>query len=338
MKQFIQHLIEGRDLSQQDAHEALTTIMKGEATPAQIAAFLTALRLRGETPEIVAGAAQAMREAFTPVTSIHPDAVDTCGTGGDGLNTFNISTTAAFVTAGAGVPVAKHGNRNVSSMSGSADVLTALGVNIAITPDQMGACLKEIGLAFLFAPSLHPAMKHAIGPRREIGIRTLFNVLGPISNPASTRRGVLGVFSKEMVKLVADALASLGTIHLLVVHGDDGLDEITNTTSTSISEVKDGKVESYKVSPQDFGLSVSKIDDLKGGDPEANASITRRILQGETGAKRDIVLLNAGAAIYAGGKAESLAEGIQKATESIDSGAAGQKLAQLIAFTTACTA
>ncbi len=336
MKQFIQHLIEGRDLSQQDAYEALTLIMKGEATPAQIASFLTALRLRGETPEVVAGAAKAMREAFTPVTSIHPDAVDTCGTGGDGLNTFNISTTAAFVTAGAGVPVAKHGNRNVSSLSGSADVLTSLGVNIAITPDQMGACLEEVGLAFLFAPSLHPAMKHAVGPRREIGIRTLFNVLGPISNPASTRRGVLGVFNKDMVVLIADALANLGTQHLLVVHGDDGLDEITNTASTTVGEVRNGKVELYHVHPQDFGFPISKIEDLKGGDPEANATITRNILEGESGAKRDIVLLNAGAAIYAGGKAANLAEGVSKATESIDSGAAKQKLDQLIAFTKAC--
>jgi len=335
MKTYIQHLIEGRTLTRDDAHEALTLIMNGEATPAQIAAFLTALRMRGETPEIVAGAAQAMREAFTPVTHIHPEAVDTCGTGGDGLNTFNISTTAAFVTAGAGVPVAKHGNRNVSSLSGSADVLTALGVNITLTPDQMGDCLKEVGLAFLFAPSLHPAMKHAIGPRREIGIRTLFNVLGPISNPASTRRGVLGVFSEEMVGLVADALADLETHHLLVVHGKDGLDEISNTAKTTVGEVRDGKVTRYEISPEDFGLPLRDLQELKGGAPEANAAITREILEGAPGAKREIVLLNAGAAIYAGGKAESMAEGIQKAIASIDSGAAKQTLDALISFTNA---
>ncbi|WFB35278.1 anthranilate phosphoribosyltransferase [Kiritimatiellota bacterium B12222] len=333
MKEHIQTLIEGRTLSHNDAYAALTTIMSGEATPAQIASFLTALRLRGETAEVVSGAAKAMREVFTPVTSIHPDAVDTCGTGGDGLDTFNISTTAAFVTAGAGVPVAKHGNRNVSSLSGSADVLTALGVNISITPDQMGACLEQVGLAFLFAPSLHPAMKHAVAPRREIGIRTLFNVLGPISNPASTRRGILGVFSEEMVALIADALATLDTQHLLVVHGKDGLDEITNTTSTFVSEVREGNVKRYEISPTDFGLPFRSLEELKGGDPEVNAGITLRILEGEPGAKRDIVLLNAGAAIYTGGKASSLAEGIEKATTSIDSGAAKQKLDALIDFT-----
>jgi len=333
MKEIIQKLILGETLTREDAYQALKVIMNGEATSAQIASFLTALRLRGETPEVVAGAAQAMREAFTPVTSIHPDAVDTCGTGGDGLNTFNISTTAAFVTAGAGVPVAKHGNRNVSSLSGSADVLTALGVNISITPDQMGECLREIGLAFLFAPSLHPAMKHAIGPRREIGIRTLFNILGPISNPASTRRGVLGVYNKDMVVIIAEALSNLGTKHLLVVHGDDGLDEITNTAATTIGEVRNGKVELYHVHPQDFDLPLRSIDELKGGEPEENADITRSILEGESGAKRDIVLLNAGAAIYAGGKAGSLAEGLLKAKESIDSGVAKAKLDALVAFT-----
>lgn len=334
MKSTIQKLIAGDTLTREDAYEALGCIMKGEATPAQIASFLTALRLRGETADVIAGAAQAMREAFTPVTSIDPDAVDTCGTGGDGLNTFNISTTAAFVTAGAGVPVAKHGNRNVSSLSGSADVLSSLGVNIGITPDQMGACLKEVGLAFLFAPSLHPAMKHAIGPRREIGIRTLFNILGPISNPASTRRGVLGVFNEEMVDLVANALADLGTVHLMVVHGEDGLDEITNTASTVVGEVKDGQVKRYRVHPSDFGLPARSLADLKGGDPETNAEITRSILKGEPGAKREIVLLNAGAAIFTGGKAQSMAEGVEKATASIDSGAAAAKLEALITFTT----
>ncbi len=333
MKNHIQTLIEGHALSQQDAYDALGMVMRGEATDAQIAAFLTALRLRGETPEVVAGAARAMREAFTPVTSIHPDAVDTCGTGGDGLHTFNISTTAAFVTAGAGVPVAKHGNRNVSSLSGSADVLTALGVNIAITPDQMGACLENVGLAFLFAPSLHPAMKHAIGPRREIGIHTLFNILGPLSNPASTRRGVLGVYNVAMVDLVSQALADLGTVHMLVVHGEDGLDEITNSAATQVGEVKAGKVERYTLHPENFDLPLRSLDDLSGGDPETNAAITRRILEGKTGAKREIVLLNAAAAIYAGGKAESLAEGLIKAATAIDSGAALEKLNNLITFT-----
>jgi anthranilate phosphoribosyltransferase len=334
MKDYIQYLVEGKTLSRDQAYDALSLIMKGEATDAQIAAFLTALRLQGETPDIVAGAAQAMREAFTPIATIREDAVDTCGTGGDGLHTFNISTTAAFVTAGAGVPVAKHGNRSVSSLSGSADVLKELGVDITIGPDSMSACLNKIGIAFLFAPSLPPAMKHAIGPRREIGIRTLFNILGPLSNPASTRRGILGVYSPAMVDLVANALAGLGTEHMLIVHGDDGLDEITNTTTTQIAEVRDGTVNRYIITPADFGFERCQVEDLKGGSPQDNAVITRSILAGEPGPKRDIVLLNAGAAIYAGGKAESQQAGIDLAKESIDSGAALTKLNDLAAMTT----
>jgi anthranilate phosphoribosyltransferase len=335
MKNYIQKLVDGDGLTRDDAYQAIAIIMRGEATEAQIASFLTALRLRGETPDVISGATRAMREVFTPIPTRHVDAVDTCGTGGDGLHTFNISTTAAFVTAGAGVPVAKHGNRSVSSISGSADVLKELGVNITATPACMSRCLDEIGIAFLFAPSLHPAMKHAIGPRREIGIRTLFNILGPLSNPASTRRGVLGVYNAALVDLVANALADLGTEHLFVVHGEDGLDEITTTAATQIGEVRNGAVTRYTLTPEEFGLPWAQMEDLRGGDPAQNAAITRAILAGEQGPRRDIVLLNAAAAICAGGKAASLKEGLLAASHSIDSGQAQAKLSALATITTA---
>jgi anthranilate phosphoribosyltransferase len=333
MKDLLAKLIDGQGCTRDEAYQAIGTIMRGEATDAQIAGLLVALRLRGETPDIVAGAAQAMREASTPVVCAHRDAVDTCGTGGDGLHTFNISTTAAFVTAGAGVPVAKHGNRGVSSRSGSADVLKELGVNLAADSETMGKCLDEIGIAFLFAPSLHPAMKYAIGPRKELGIRTLFNILGPLSNPAQTRRGVLGVYSSAMVDLVANALAELDTVHMYVVHGDDGLDEITTTTTTEIAEVKNGTVQRFSLSPEEYGFDRVLIEDLQGGDPAENAAITRSILNGAAGPMRDIVVLNAAAAIHAGGKANGLKEAIDVAKTSIDSGAALQKLDALVRMT-----
>lgn len=335
MKQFIQKVVDGPGLTADEAYEALSTIMSGGATDAQIAALLTGLRLRGETPDVVSGAARAMREAFTPVATERLDAVDTCGTGGDGLHSFNISTTAAFVTAGAGVPVAKHGNRSVSSLSGSADVLKELGVDITVSAEKMTECLDTIGIAFLFAPSLHPAMKHAIGPRRDIGIRTLFNILGPLSNPASTRRGVLGVYNDAMVDLVANALAELDTEHLFVVHGEDGLDEFTTTAPTQVAEVRRGTVARFTVTPAEFGFDPATVEDLKGGDPAANAAMTLAILDGEKGPGRDIVLLNAGAAICAGGKADSIREGVVLAAEAVDSGAAREKLTQLAALTTA---
>lgn len=333
MKEYISKLIEGHGLSRDDAYNALGIIMRGEASDAQIAAFLVALRLRGETPDVVAGAAQAMREASTRVACNHTHAVDTCGTGGDGHHTFNISTTAAFVTAGAGVPVAKHGNRSVSSRSGSADVLKELGVNLEVDPERMAQCLEEIGIAFLFAPSLHPAMKHAIGPRREIGIRTLFNILGPLSNPARTRRGVMGVYNSAMVDLVANALADLDTEHMFVVHGEDGLDEITLTAPTQIAEIKGGSVTRYTLSPEEFGFERCFIEELVGGDPADNAAMTRQILNGQPGPRRNVVLLNAAAAILAGGKAEDFRQAIDLAVESIDSGAANAKLEDLILLT-----
>lgn len=333
MKTYISQLVEGRGLSRDDAYAAIRMIMCGEASEAQIAAFLVALRLRGETPDVVAGAAQAMREASTEVACAHPRAVDTCGTGGDGHHTFNISTTAAFVTAGAGVPVAKHGNRGVSSRSGSADVLSALGVNLSISPEKMGECLEATGIAFLFAPSLHPAMKYAIGPRREIGVRTLFNILGPLSNPARTRHGVLGVYSVAMVDLVANALADLDCDHMFVVHGEDGLDEITLTAPTHVAEVRHGAVTRYTLSPEEYGFERCQLADLVGGEPADNAAITRTILDGETGPRREIVLLNAAAAILSGGKASDFHQALQLAAASIDSGAARGKLDALVRFT-----
>jgi anthranilate phosphoribosyltransferase len=335
MKSQIAKLVEGHALSREDAYEALSNIMRGEATDAQIAAFLTALRIRGESPEVLAGAARAMREAFTPVACSHPFAVDTCGTGGDGAHTFNISTTAAFVVAGAGVPVAKHGNRGVSSKSGSADVLTALGVNITVGTEVMERCLRDIGIAFLFAPSLHPAMKYAIGPRREIGIRTLFNLLGPLSNPASTRRGVLGVYASAVVDVVANALADLETEHLFVVHGEDGLDEITTTGPTQVAEVRKGAVLRYTVTPEDFGMSRVPPESLRGGEPADNARISLAILRGEAGPARDIVLLNAAAAICAGGKSADIKGALPLAAASIDTGAALAKLQALARLTNA---
>ncbi len=335
IKETIAKLVSGETPSRDEAYAALGEIMSGAATPAQIASFITALRMHGETADVIAGATQAMREHFTPVATPDEVVVDTCGTGGDGAHTFNISTAAALVAAGAGVVVAKHGNRSVSSRCGSADVLASLGVNINIDAEQMAACLREVGLAFLFAPALHPAMKHAIGPRKEIGIRTIFNILGPLSNPAGARHGVLGVYDRHLVPVMAEALAGLGAERMFVVHGDDGLDEITTTASTYVGEIDHGNVRSYELNPRDLGISLATSDDLRGGSPEDNAQIIRALLAGEPGPKRDIVVLNAAAAILASGQATDWVDGLGRATESIDDGAAAAKLEQLIAFTQA---
>lgn len=329
----IAKLVENKPLTHDEAHQTLREIMSGEATPAQIAAFITALRIRGETPEVIAGSALAMREKFTGIEAPQGVVVDTCGTGGDASHTFNISTAAAFVVAGAGVTVAKHGNRSVSSKCGSADVLEALGVNLAADPARLAQCLREIGIAFLFAPNLHPAMKHAIGPRREIGIRTIFNVLGPLSNPAGAKYGVLGVYHADLVPSIARAASALGVEHLFVVHGRDGLDEITTTTKTIVGEAKKGNVETYEIEPRDFGMKPASAADLKGGDAAANAATIRSILSGAAGPKRDIVLVNAAAAIVAGQQARNLQEGVAAAARSIDSGAAREKLAKLVEMT-----
>ena len=329
----VQKLIEGVELTRDEAYAALTDIMSGEATDAQIGAFLTALRIQGETPDVIAGAAQAMREKFTPIRSPSEITVDIVGTGGDGAHTFNISTASAFVIAGAGVTVAKHGNRGVSSKCGSANVLDELGISLQATPEQMETSLNEAGIAFLFAPALHPAMKHAIGPRKELGVRTLFNILGPICNPASAKYGVIGVFSTELATELAEALSKLDMKHLFVVHGDDGLDEITTTTTTQVWEVKDGAVNHFVLNPEELGVPLAKTEDLVGGEPAENADIIRALFAGKKGPKRDILLLNSAAALVTAGKAADLKEGLAVAAESIDSGAALEKLNQLAALT-----
>ena len=325
IKEAISILIEKIDLSEKEMSDTMREIMEGKATDAQIGAFLTALRLKGETIDEITGAAKVMREKALSIKA-PAGTVDTCGTGGDMAHTFNISTTAAFIVSGAGIPVAKHGNRSVSSKSGSADVLQALGVNIELPPEKIEKSLIEVGFGFLFAPFFHGAMKYALGPRREIGIRTVFNILGPLTNPAGAKYQVLGVYSSDLTETMAKVLGNLGCIHAFVVHGEDGLDEITITGKTKVSELKGGKVENYFIEPSDFGIKTGSIEDLLGGESKENAEITINILKGEKGPKRDIVLLNASAAIVASGKAKDLKEGIAIAERSIDSGAALRKL------------
>lgn len=326
IREAIQQVIAGDNLTEAEMIDTMNEIMEGETTDAQIACFLTALRLKGETIEEITGAARVMRDKATPVTTKHSLMVDTCSTGGTGLNHFNISTTSAIVTAGAGVPVAKHGNRGVTRQSGSANVLIALGVNIEISPEHVGRCIDEVGIGFLFAPALHGAMKYAIGPRREIGIRTIFNALGPLTNPAGAQAQVLGVYAPELTEMHANVLNNLGCQHAFVVHGNDGLDDITTTTTTRVSELRNGVVESYTLDPTTLGIPRTEPETLLGSAPEENAKIIVNILNGEEGPKRDIVVLNAGAAVVAGGKAGSLDAGVELASESIDSGAALAKL------------
>ncbi|MBI9020762.1 MAG: anthranilate phosphoribosyltransferase [Verrucomicrobia bacterium] len=335
IQQAIQSLVEGKALCRDDAHAAISDIMSGNATPAQIGGFITAVRMHGETPEIIAGAAQAMRENMVKIRCSDPQAVDIVGTGGDGAHTFNISTAAAFVTAGAGVTVAKHGSYGVSSKCGSANVLAELGINLQYSPQKAEECLENLGIAFLFAPALHPAMKHAVAPRKELGFWSLFNILGPLCNPAGVKNGVLGVFSAELVPVIADACAQLGADHLFIVHGNDGLDEITTTTTSLITEIRRGKLETYEVQPAGFELPPARTADITGGDPAENARIIRSLFNGEKGPRRDILLLNAAFAIMAGGKATTPPEGIKLAAESIDSGAALGKLEQLAKATQA---
>ena len=329
IREAIAKLIERVDLTEAEAEEVMREIMEGKATSAQIAAYMTALRLKGETVDEITGSARAMREKATRIRVDNPSVVDTCGTGGDRKNTFNISTTAAFVVAGAGITVAKHGNKSVSSLCGSADVLRALGVKIDNPPERVAACINHIGIGFLFAPIFHGAMKHAVGPRQEVGIRTIFNILGPLTNPAGATIQVLGVYSQELTDLMAQVLMNLGSRHCFVVHGADGLDEITITDRSRVSEGKGGRVVGYYVEPKDFQLERGKLKDLEGGDAEINARILLRVLEGEHGPKRGIVLLNAAPAIVAAGKAGTLQEAVTVAAESIDSGRAMEKLAAL---------
>lgn len=333
IKEAISKIIKNQDLTEAEMMAVMDEIMRGLASPAQIGSFLTALRLKGETVDEITGAARVMRKKVLKITPPPGRVVDTCGTGGDEANTFNISTVSAFVAAGAGVTVAKHGNRSVSSKCGSADLLMALGVNIEAGIDRVERCLMEIGIGFLFAPLFHKAMKNVAGPRREIGIRTIFNILGPLTNPASADCQVLGVYDDILTDLLAKVLYKLGSKHAFVVRGEDGLDEFTLTRETKVTELKDGEIRSYYLFPEALGLERCKPSELLGGTPEVNAEIARDILKGKKGPKRDVVLLNASAAIVAGGLAEDLKEGLKIAQESIDSGKAMEKLEGLIELT-----
>jgi len=329
IQQCIRAVVGGNHLSRQEAEAAMEQILTGQATPSQIAALAVALRMKGETVDELAGFAHVMRQKATHVPHQDPDVLDTCGTGGDGSNTFNISTTVALVAAGAGVRVAKHGNRAMSSQAGSADLLHELGVKIDLDAQGVGRCIDEIGIGFMLAPAMHGAMKHAGPTRKEIGVRTFFNLLGPLSNPAGAKRQLVGVFEGDFVEPVAAVLAQLGAERAWVVHGLDGLDELTTTDDTRVAEVKDGKVRSFYVSPQELGLELADPKDLKGGDPAMNAALTLAVLKGGSGPRRDIVLLNAAAALVVAGKAASLKEGLPLAAQSIDSGAALKKLEDL---------
>lgn len=329
IKEAIARLVVGEGLAQDEAEGVMDEIMNGEATPSQIGAFLVALRMKGETADEIAGCARAMRAHATKVVTSRGNIVDTCGTGGDGAGTFNISTVTAFVVAGAGVAVAKHGNRSISSRCGSADVLEAAGVNIDLGPEEMGRCIDEAGIGFLFAPRLHPAMKHAAGPRREMAIRTIFNVLGPLSNPASASRQLLGVYADDLTEVLAGVLDMLGTKHALVVHGSHGLDELSTAGPSKITEVRSGRTRTYSLSPEQLGFSRCGLADLRGGSAAENVAIMKSLLKGERSARRDTVLLNSAAALLVGGKASNLAHGVELAAESIDSGQALQKLEHL---------
>lgn len=332
-KDILNKLVCGINLDEDEAVCLMDKIMTGGTTDAQIAALITALRIKGETIDEITGFTKVMRKKATPVKTGHRILVDTCGTGGDGSQTFNISTTAAFVVAATGTPVAKHGNRSVSSRSGSADVLEALGVNIDLTPEQVGECIDHAGIGFLFAPVLHGAMKYALGPRREIGIRTVFNILGPLTNPAGAQCQVLGVYDANLTEIMAGVLNKLGTKSAFVVHGAGGLDEISILGETKISEVRDGKVITYYLDPQQLGFKIANADTIRGGSAEENACITRAIFDGEQGPKRDIVVLNAAAALVAAGTATDMNDGIRMAANAIKSGATKRKLNQLIEFT-----
>ena len=325
----------GQDLSFAEAEAVMDQIMSGDFEPAQFGAFVAALGMKGESADEVAGLARAMRRAALGLELAGDDFIDTCGTGGDGKNTFNVSTAAALVAAGAGVVVAKHGNRAASSRSGSADVLESLGARIDLTPQQVGACIGRCGIGFLFAQSFHPAMRHAGPLRAQIGIPTVFNILGPLTNPAGARRQLLGVARAELLDLVAAALARLGTRRSLVVHGLEGLDEISIAGPSEICSVKDGEVLRYRVRPQDFGIEERPLAVVAGGEPEQNAAIIARVFAGEPGAARDFVLLNAAAALVVAGRAADLGQGLELARTTIDSGAAQRKLADFVAATRA---
>ena len=330
-------LADGISLTETDAYDVMIQIMHGAASDAQIAAYLMGLRLKGETVDEMTGSVRAMREMAVRVHVGDPLVVDTCGTGGDRANTFNISTATAFVVAGGGMTVAKHGNRSVSSRSGSADVLAAMGINIDLPPERVEACINEIGIGFLFAPLYHGAMKHCAAPRSEMGIRTLMNVMGPLSNPAGATIQILGVYDRALTEKLAQVLIRLGTQRCFVLHGKDGLDEITLTDFTYVSEGKAGRVSSYHVDPENFGLTRVHPAELKGGTPKENAVMIQDVLKGHRHARRDVVLMNAAPAFVACGKATTLKEGYNQATAALDSGAAYEKFEKLTAFSNRVT-
>lgn len=333
MKEALAKVVEKQDLTAAEMHQIMQIIMTGQATPAQIGSFLVGLRMKGESVEEITAAAQVMRELATPVPVNGSQVIDIVGTGGDGLHTFNISTTACFVVAAAGGKVAKHGNRSVSSKSGSADVLEAAGIKLDLTPTQIADCINKVGVGFMFAPSHHGAMKHAIGPRREMGIRTIFNVLGPLTNPAGATRQLLGVFSRHWVIPLAQVLKNLGCEKALVVHAKDGMDEISLATPTFVAEIDGDEIRHYTISPEDFNLKMQSLETLKVENAKQSLSIMKKVLQGERGAARDIVQLNAGAALYAAGLANTLLEGTQKALDVLISGEAYNKFKSLIYLT-----
>lgn len=329
----IKAVTERRDLTNSEMTDVMRTIMTGEATQAQIGGFLIGLRMKGETVDEIAAAAGVMRELAARVNVNASPLVDTCGTGGDGSNTFNISTTSAFVVAAAGGYVAKHGNRSISSKSGSADVLEAAGVNLQLTPEQVAECIEKVGVGFMFAPAHHSAMKHAIGPRKEMGVRTIFNVLGPLTNPAGAPNQVMGVFSEQLLEPLANVLGKLGSRHVMVVHSDDGMDEISISAPTQVAELKDGKVSRYTITPEQFGIARHDISSLAVDGAEQSLVVMQDVLNGQSGPANDIVALNAGAAIYVAGLAEDLSAGVARAQEVIDSGDAKAKLDALVALT-----
>ena len=334
IQQVISKLIEKKNLTSKEAEDVMDEIMSGNATDAQISGFLVSLRLKGETIDEITACAKVMREKASRIKPINQsELIDVVGTGGDDSGTFNISTAAAFVTAGAGIPVAKHGNKSVSSKSGSADVLTALGVKIDLEPNQVEKCINEVGIGYMFAPKFHGAMKYAIGPRKELAVRTIFNILGPLTNPAEAPYELMGVFEESLVEPLAEVLGKLGCKHALVVHGN-GLDEITLDGPTQVAEYKDGHVKTYEIKPTDFGIKLAELSEVQGNLPQDNAKIILNILnKKEQGPKRDIVVLNAAAAIYTAGKANSIKEGIKIAKDSIDSGKALEKLNNLKVWT-----
>lgn len=332
VREAIARVAAGRDLLEEEMVTVIAEIMDGQATPAQIGALLTALHMKGETVEEIAGAARVMRDLATRVQA--PRAVlDTCGTGGDGCHTFNISTAAALVAAGAGMCVAKHGNRAMSGAVGGADVLETLGAKVELSPAQVEYCLREVGFGFLLAPAFHRAMRHAVGPRREIGIRTIFNLLGPLTNPAGARHQLIGVFDRRWVEPLAESLGRLGSVHALVVHGEDGLDEISLTGPTLVAEWRTGTVHTFTLSPEEFGFAPCALSDLQVESAQESAALIRAVCGGARGPQRDIVLLNAAAALYAGDAVSSLAAGLEVARATLDSGAATRTLERFIALT-----